>query len=775
MRTLRYIAACLLGVVFLLGLAPSVHVHDAGELTAASWTLGIGHPPGAPFYMIAMKAFLLVVPFGSIAWRAGLFSAACAILAFLLFDALAGRLSGRRGLALAGACAFALSATFWSQAVMAEVYTLQTVLMLVFLLASHRSLLQEQCVANLRAAAFSWGLLLSCHAGLSPATPLVLGLLAKPEKPSLRRWAARAFRMVPAFLLPLSLYAYLPLRSLRSPPLDWGNPETPAALWAHLTNRQVRGRMLSLQAPEYWARISDYLEILWSNLHIFLPLSVLGLAAGWKRGRAFWALLAILLFSDAGFVVFLDSAPLASEAYAVPSVAILALLGILGASFFTSAHSARACLTWVLAAGIVSLGSGLGGTGLHGNFLVRDAASSLLQQVPRDGVLFVQEDNTTNALAYMVCVEGARPDLRIYDRFGNLFDNLYDRPLYSVPAAQHPSYRQVREEPAVLEALREGRPVFFSTPFLEYAPQRFHLIPGDYASRARRPGAHRPGPETPEPLSPRVGDRPDWMSRQILADLATRRIERALIEGAPSEAEPAIRLGLRRSDLPELFLRLGQQARRAGRTELAMEASRQALIRNPGFAPGLVLQGTLLFESGHREAAEHALLSAADLDPSLPQTFAQLGRIAASRMRWEYARSAFTRALELDPERADLLYDRALVALAMKDGAAAIRDLRAALRADPSLHAARNRIVSLYLDAGELPLAEKILCEGWSVGEAAAPHGEALKERLLLSARCGFPGCTASWMEGAIVRSTGERDLLEAYRSAARKAAAQHR
>ena len=40
---------------------------------------------------------------------------------------------------------------------------------------------------------------------------------------------------------------------------------------------------------------------------------------------------------------------------------------------------------------------------LHGNY---------------DYVLFTQEDNTTFPLAYLLEVEGARPDLEIYDRVG---------------------------------------------------------------------------------------------------------------------------------------------------------------------------------------------------------------------------------------------------------------------------------------------------------------------------------------------------------------------
>lgn len=763
MTRLRLLTAAVLGALYLWGLAPSVHVHDAGELTAAAWTLGVGHPPGAPLYMILCKAFCLLVPLGSIAWRANLFSAAAAVGGFLVFDAVARRLTGRPGLSLAGACAFALSATFWSQAEMAEVYTLQALLLLAFIWAAARA---AEGVGRPGTAAFLWGLLLACHVGLAPLTPVVLLLLpGQGDLGAGARFRAAA-RLIPPMVLPLLLYLYVPLRSLADPAVDWGNPESPRALWWHLTNRAVRGRMFSLPAAQYLDRAGEALALLGAALHLLLPFALLGLAVGWRRRRAAALLLALVAAADLAFVVLMDTAPLASEAYTIPSAAALALLAVWGLSTLTRPALARGseALTWGAAA--LSLALGFAANDLHRNFLARDAAESLLAQTPPGATLLVQEDSTTNALAVLCLVEGARPDLEILDRFGNLFGSLYDTPPWLVAADERPAYRRSLEEPAVLTRLSQGRPVLFSTPFLDYPEGRFRLAPGEYAARACPAGERCPAPAAALFPPPRPGGTPDWMSRQILAELATRRAEAALAAGQTAQALGALSEVLARADLPELLLRAGQQARRAGDPELALRAADGALRRAPDLAPALVLKGALLVEEGRDTEAEAALRAAAEADPRLAQPQALLGQMAARRGDWAGAREAFGRSLDLDPGQPELRHDRALAALAMGDPGAAEADLRAALAVRPGHHASRLRLIRLLGDSGRGAEVAPVLCGGCSAEAAPAWPTPALREFLLVAARSGFPPCVGEWLRRSPPSDEESLALASAYAKA---------
>src|SRR6185295_11010858 len=88
------------------------------------------HPPGYPLFTLIGHLFSLL-PFGSVAYRVHLASA--------LFGALSGAalwlcvraLVGARLPAYLAALALGLSPVFWSQSIVAEVYTLNTFFLLV--------------------------------------------------------------------------------------------------------------------------------------------------------------------------------------------------------------------------------------------------------------------------------------------------------------------------------------------------------------------------------------------------------------------------------------------------------------------------------------------------------------------------------------------------------------------------------------------------------------------------------------------------------------------
>jgi len=85
---------------------------------------GVPHPTGYPLYLALNGAFVRLVPFGSLAWRANLLSAVCAAAAVAVLFLLLRTLGVRPWIAAATALTFAVVRTFWTQAVVAEVYTL---------------------------------------------------------------------------------------------------------------------------------------------------------------------------------------------------------------------------------------------------------------------------------------------------------------------------------------------------------------------------------------------------------------------------------------------------------------------------------------------------------------------------------------------------------------------------------------------------------------------------------------------------------------------------
>src|SRR5687768_11974313 len=72
-----FVAAGLLGLIYLATTALDVTWWDAGEFIAAAHTLGIPHPPGTPLYILLANVWARMLGFIDTAFAINLLSAAC--------------------------------------------------------------------------------------------------------------------------------------------------------------------------------------------------------------------------------------------------------------------------------------------------------------------------------------------------------------------------------------------------------------------------------------------------------------------------------------------------------------------------------------------------------------------------------------------------------------------------------------------------------------------------------------------------------------------------
>ncbi|MFC2015672.1 protein O-mannosyl-transferase family [Chloroflexota bacterium] len=116
-------------------LAPSVATlfDDSLEFPLVSYRLGIAHPTGYPLYTLLGKVFTLG-PWPNVAWGVNFLSAVASALTIALLYLIGRRLTRRRLSAVLGAVALAVSPVFWSQAVIAEVYALNSAFIAALLL-----------------------------------------------------------------------------------------------------------------------------------------------------------------------------------------------------------------------------------------------------------------------------------------------------------------------------------------------------------------------------------------------------------------------------------------------------------------------------------------------------------------------------------------------------------------------------------------------------------------------------------------------------------------
>ena len=114
---------------------------DGGDLITATATGGVAHPTGYPLYLVLARAFQLL-PVGPLAFRTNLMSAIATVLtAVLLYGIVVRFLDSIQAdqhwpAGLAAGFAFGLSPLIWSQAVITEVYALQSLLVVLVLYCS---------------------------------------------------------------------------------------------------------------------------------------------------------------------------------------------------------------------------------------------------------------------------------------------------------------------------------------------------------------------------------------------------------------------------------------------------------------------------------------------------------------------------------------------------------------------------------------------------------------------------------------------------------------
>jgi tetratricopeptide (TPR) repeat protein len=188
-----------------------------------------------------------------------------------------------------------------------------------------------------------------------------------------------------------------------------------------------------------------------------------------------------------------------------------------------------------------------------------------------------------------------------------------------------------------------------------------------------------------------------------------------------------LRLGLMRRK-PDVIT-LADRARDAGQWGLAAQLYRKALARNSRHPPIWVQYGHALKESGELRdpdklaQAELAYRRALSLDPGLADTYLQLGHVLKLQGKTDDARSAYLRAIALDPSTAHPLDElrglgwseaqiSELLTLVELGGAEAQHsDRQDGPTADLAVsHAAEIRessLLPIYNDEGELPSLER--------------------------------------------------------------------
>lgn len=304
------LATLISGAVYFYTAMPNVGLLDSGEFITAAQHFGVPHPTGYPLWTILAWLFQRVLPIGNAAWEVNLFSGFCGALAVGVSALLAssmlrwmmpawGRASGRAAGVIAGTFAllFAFSFSFWTQAVIAEVYTLHGLMVGLFLLSLYWWVRRPEKDLPILTAFFTFALGMSNHhlmLSLAPL-PLLIPLLIRRSvfwevllgammgaalvylgfawlskdgvtwSTAMRffyfamlalivllllRWRRTDLRII--FLVPVAIvagllpYAYMPIASSTNPPMNWGYTRTPEGFFYSINRTQYAGSLSDL-------------------------------------------------------------------------------------------------------------------------------------------------------------------------------------------------------------------------------------------------------------------------------------------------------------------------------------------------------------------------------------------------------------------------------------------------------------------------------------------------------------------------------------------------
>lgn len=448
--------------LYLATLAPTVlyysdQMKDSAVLPAIAYTLGISHPTGYPTYTLLTYLFTFL-PIGDVAYRVNLSSAVFGAGAVALLYATGFRLSGRIPAAAIGAVAFGVSGLFWSQAVIAEVYTLHILFLALnlFVLLVWREKRQDRYLLLI---AFLIGLSMTHNltSGLLLPAAALFVLLVEPKKVLQWRLVLGGVGLFLAALLP---YAYLPLRARMDPPLNIDDPSNWERFEDLITGGQFKGNMWAFGPEELPGRFLMYLDHLSGQLHWAIVMAaVVGFLYLLFRDRAAAAMLGFLY---AGFLLYALEYDIEDVFfYFIPTYALLAVSASVGLGallgeaetiarrFGPGARRATAATVSLLA--LVAALWGLPGTYREVDMSDEHWGRELMDVVEREAAPNAIIIQHRTSLFYMILVEGRRDDIDLW------------------------GYRQPddeRENAEAVTAAREGRLYVVPTPDKRSQPER---------------------------------------------------------------------------------------------------------------------------------------------------------------------------------------------------------------------------------------------------------------------------------------------------------------
>jgi hypothetical protein len=461
------------GIVFLSAFAlyawtaaPTVTLVDSGELLTTARFAGVAHPPGFPLWVV-LAHLASLIPIGNVAWRINLSSAffgalASAVTMLVVAELLSAsryfkipkarrgkrkipsaRNSGRRDLDNSGPASLpfvllpattaglllAFSRTLWAYATVAEVYTLNTFLiLLIFFLMLRWRRGGEKRDSSLYLAAVVFGIALGVHhVTVALVLPAIALLVYRTEGLVFFKSRRFLYAAIISLAAMIAIYSYLPIAAAQEPLMNWGEPTSLKAIWWHISGRQYQTflsfdpKILGEQLAVFGGMAAREFSPSWLPLGICLAL--VGFWSVFRTDRtAFWFLAWIIgadLAYASSYVIAEDK-----DAYYLTTFVVLVIAASAGLRellYFIFSKLGLSRMASVIAAILLlvapslALASNLPFNNRRHYWIARDYVSNIFRSVEPRGLLLTFDWEVASPIFYAQQVERRRRDVKVVD------------------------------------------------------------------------------------------------------------------------------------------------------------------------------------------------------------------------------------------------------------------------------------------------------------------------------------------------------------------------
>lgn len=442
--------------IYIICLAPTIYLEDSAEFVAAADTLGIPHPSGYPLYVILGKLFSFL-PLASLAWRinfmSAFFAALTGVVVFLIIKEFLLEnifLKGKAKVlvAILGSLLFCFSQIFWSQAEIAEVYTLNSFLMAVVFCCLYQwsrviKIDQNQEKKYFLLTCFIYGLALTNHLMMILFLPIMIAFILIVDQKIEEKRKLLALGVL-VFLIGLSVYLFLPIRATMKPAMNWGETNNLGNLIRHITRQDYQDF-----EPMFWHNLGskiNYLMAFLKNLisqytWVGIILGLLGILGLWKKKKKFLFLALGFFLMNSLAIIFLRKGlySILNDhffcVYYLPAYLIYGL-GVVYGGVFLWAKISQAAVTQqfkkfirIILIGLLfflplnNLVNNFATNNFSHFYFLDNYSRTLLNSLAKNAVFIAEDDfngidNILFSVAYQKFSQGLRPDVKVISLTG---------------------------------------------------------------------------------------------------------------------------------------------------------------------------------------------------------------------------------------------------------------------------------------------------------------------------------------------------------------------